>query len=71
MDSAKSDVRGPIIDPDSRSLADWITAAPGANADLAFVATVDYPVLAGRNNGQEILVVAPDSTGSWRIWVVR
>lgn len=71
MDTAKGVVNGPSIAADPQSVADWLSSAPGANADSAFVATVDYPALADRNNGQEILVVAPDRAGTWRIWVVR
>ena len=71
MASARNIIQGPSIDGDPRSLADWLPAAPGATAASAFVATVDYPALASRNNDQEILIVAPDEAGAWRIWVVR
>jgi hypothetical protein len=71
MDTAKGVVNGPSVTADPQALADWLSSAPGANADSAFIATVDYPALADRNNGQEILVVALDRAGTWRIWVVR
>jgi hypothetical protein len=71
MDSAKGIVVGPSIDQDPRSLDDWLSAAPGADAASAFVVSVEFPELADANNGQQILIVAPDPTKTWRIWVVR
>ena len=67
MDTAKGVVLGPSIDADPRALADWLPAAPGANAGDAFLAMVEYPMLRSSNNDQEILVVATDRNNAWRI----
>lgn len=53
---------------------DWATYAPivtGADQSLAWLIEVDYPALSGNNAGFEQFVVAPDPTGTWRIWPVR
>lgn len=52
-------------------LALWLQADFAGTADRAWVVRVDHPKLAGNNAGFEILVVAPDLTGTWRIWVAR
>jgi hypothetical protein len=38
--------------------------------DSAFVVQLDYPVITN-NAGWEVLVVAPDRAGDWRIWIAR
>lgn len=43
----------------------------GPDYDRAFLVEVDYPALAGNNAGWEVLLVAPDPTGAWRIWQLR
>ena len=71
MMSARGIALGPYVNADPQALAEWLPAAPGADTKNAFIATVDYPQLAQRNNGQEVLVIAPDESGGWRVWVVR
>jgi hypothetical protein len=54
--------------------ADWTQYAPlieGADTSRAYLLEVDYPALSGNNAGFELYVVAPDSTGTWRIWPAR
>lgn len=53
---------------------DWASYGPtvaGADRSRALVIEVDYPALAGNNAGYEQFVVAPDPSGTWRIWPVR
>ncbi len=53
---------------------DWTTYAPlieGADLSRAYLIEVDYPALGGNNAGYEQFVVAPDASGTWRIWPVR
>jgi hypothetical protein len=55
-------------------LKTWTTSRDlvrGANLARAYVIQVDYPQLANNNAGWEVLLVAPDSSGAWRIWYVR
>jgi hypothetical protein len=54
-------------------LSKWL---PGISADqidasAAFVVEVEYPALASRNGSPEVLVVAPNPDGAWKIWIVR
>jgi hypothetical protein len=53
---------------------DWTSYAPvvsGADRSRAYLIEVDYPALSNNNAGYEQFVVAPDSSGTWRIWPVR
>ena len=53
---------------------DWASYGPtvaGADHSRAYLIEVDYPALAGNNAGYEQFVVAPDPSGTWRIWQVR
>lgn len=55
-------------------VTDWAAYVPlveGAQRSRAWLIEVDYPALAGNNAGFEQFVVAPDATGTWRIWPVR
>ena len=58
---------------DAASLGQWVTPnfPTTANLDRAFLIEVDFPALSGNNAGFEILLVAPDASGRWRIWQVR
>jgi hypothetical protein len=58
----------------TQDVADWTTYGPlieGADTAQAYLVEVDYPALAGNNAGYEQFVVAPDASGTWRIWPVR
>ena len=58
----------------TRQVPDWTTYAPlidGADVARAYLIEVDYPALSGNNAGFEQFVVAPDPSGTWRIWPVR
>ncbi|HEY3165076.1 MAG TPA: hypothetical protein VGJ71_11990 [Candidatus Limnocylindrales bacterium] len=53
---------------------DWATYGPlvaGADRTRAWFIEVDYPALSKNNAGYEQFVLAPDSSGTWRIWPVR
>ena len=55
-------------------MPDWTTYAPltqGADLTQAYLIEVDYPALSGNNAGYEQFVVAPDTSGTLRIWPVR
>jgi hypothetical protein len=55
-------------------VSDWTTYEPlvaGAVRSRAWLIEVDYPALSNNNAGFEQFVVAPDSSGAWRIWPVR
>jgi hypothetical protein len=71
LKTAKENIVGPKLDPDPESLALWLPDALGARPKEAFIAHVEYPALSLINNGDQILVIAPDGTGVWRIWPVR
>lgn len=43
----------------------------GADLSRAYLVEVAYPAMAGNNAGYEQFVVAPDTSGTWRIWPVR
>lgn len=67
-------VRGRYTIGDPARVTDWTDYAPivdGADRTRAWFIEVDYPALAGNNAGYEQFVVAPDTTGTWRIWPVR
>ena len=58
----------------NHDVPDWTTYAPlidGADLARAYLIEVDYPALSGNNAGYEQFVVAPDASGTWRIWPVR
>ena len=58
----------------TQQVPDWTIYAPlihGADLTHAYLIEVDYPALSGNNAGYEQFVVAPDATGTWRIWPVR
>ena len=55
-------------------ITDGATYGPliaGAELARAYLVEVDYPALSGNNAGFEQFVVAPDASGTWRIWPVR
>jgi hypothetical protein len=59
---------------DASALAAWTSDAAsvrGAVLARAFVVQADYPAMAGNNAGYEVLLVAPDESGAWRIWELR
>ncbi|HYO42994.1 MAG TPA: hypothetical protein VES19_07305 [Candidatus Limnocylindrales bacterium] len=64
-----------IGDPTSAPdrLAVWLTGIPAADlqAERAFVVEIDYPALRHTNSTPEVLLIAPDTAGDWRIWIVR
>ena len=67
-------VKGRYAIGDPARVTDWTDYAPivdGADRTRAWFIEVDYPALAGNNAGYEQFVVAPDTTGTWRIWPVR
>jgi hypothetical protein len=59
---------------DPATLRRW-TSSPdlvrGANLKRAYIVQADYPALANNNAGFEVLLVAPNARGAWRIWEVR
>jgi hypothetical protein len=66
------DGRYTIGDPER--VRDWTAYGPlvtGAVRSRAWLVEVDYPALSNNNAGYEQFVVAPDSSGAWRIWPVR
>lgn len=55
-------------------VTDWAAYDPlvtGADRSHRWLVEVGYSELAGNNAGYEQFVIAPDSTGTWRIWPVR
>ena len=67
-------VDGRYVVGDPTPVNDWATYAPivtGADQSRGWLVEVDYPALSGNNAGFEQFVVAPDPTGTWRIWPVR
>ena len=59
---------------DPTRVRDWTAYEPlvsGAVRSRAWLIEVDYPTLSNNNAGYEQFVVAPDSSGAWRIWPVR
>ena len=59
---------------DPARVRDWSGYEPlveGAVRSRAWLIEVDYPALSNNNAGYEQFVVAPDSSGTWRIWPVR
>jgi hypothetical protein len=60
----------PTQAPDQLSV--WLDASLREQmaAESAFVVHLDYPVITN-NAGWEVLVVAPDLAGDWRIWFAR
>jgi len=67
-------VKGRYVVGAPSRVTDWTAYAPlvaGADRTRGWLIEVDYPALAGNNAGFEQFVVAPDATGTWRIWPVR
>jgi hypothetical protein len=67
-------VGGEYVVGDPAQVTDWATYSPlvvGADHSHASLIEVDYPALSGNNAGYEQFVVAPDASGTWRIWPVR
>jgi hypothetical protein len=63
-----------VVGAPSQQGVDWTTYEPlidGADRSRAYLIEVDYPALSGNNAGFEQFVVAPDASGTWRIWPVR
>lgn len=65
---------------DAAQIRQWVVpenypAAPiypaTAVYDHAFLVEVDYPKLATNNAGWDVLLIAPDGSGEWRVWDVR
>ena len=59
---------------DPERIRDWTEYGPlvtGAGRSRAWLIEVDYPALSNNNAGYEQFVVAPDASGTWRIWPVR
>lgn len=44
---------------------------PAIDTDRAWVIELDYPTLAWAPSPDDLLLVAPDATGTWRLWWVR
>ena len=66
-------VDGRYVMGEPASVSDLAAYAPlvnGADGSRAYLIEVDYPAIGG-NAGYEQFVVAPDPTGTWRIWPVR
>jgi hypothetical protein len=61
-----------VSTPDSSrgSRALWIASSFDGDRDRAYVFIVDHPRIQS-NASQEVLIVAPDSSGEWRIWIGR
>jgi hypothetical protein len=59
---------------DPAVLRTW-TSSPelvrGADLSRGYIVQASYPALANNNAGFEILLVAPNGSGAWRIWEVR
>lgn len=67
-------VDGRYVIGDPLPVTDWAGYGPtvaGADHARAYLIEVDYPALSGNNAGYEQFVVAPDASGTWRIWQVR
>jgi hypothetical protein len=67
-------VNGRYTLSDPKRATDWASYGPlttGADRTKAWLIQVDYPALAGNNAGFEQFVVAPDASGTLRIWPVR
>jgi hypothetical protein len=67
-------VDGRYVVGEPSRVTDWSAYDPlvsGADRAHGWLVEVDYPALAGNNAGFEQFVVAPDTTGTWRIWPVR
>jgi hypothetical protein len=58
---------------DAGLFSQWLPSDDPGNPPLgrAFLAQVEYPVLSGNPAGFDILVAAPDVTGTWLVWKVR
>jgi hypothetical protein len=54
-----------------RDWSGYESLVSGAVRSRAWLIEVDYPALSNNNAGYEQFVVAPDTTGTWRIWPVR
>jgi hypothetical protein len=46
-------------------------ATPAVDTDRAWVIELDYPTLAWATSPDDLLLVAPDATDTWRLWWVR
>jgi hypothetical protein len=58
-------------DRSEEALATWLASSFSGDAARAFVLRVDHPALGPNNSGWEMLITAPDGSGTWRIWVAR
>jgi hypothetical protein len=65
------DVNQPLKDP--AAISEWLlTYVVAADLTRAYLVRVDFPAIAANTNANyEILLVAPDPRGSWRIWPLR
>lgn len=52
-------------------LGRWLPVPFSGDPARAYVLRVDHPALGPNNSGWEILIVAADADGAWRIWVAR
>jgi hypothetical protein len=69
--SAGSAQRVSLPDSSADTLARWQTSVFDGDASRAFVVQVDYPSLEDSDAGFSILIVAPDTSGAWRIWIAH
>ncbi len=58
---------------DATALTSWVASLLplSANLDRAFLIEVDYPALVTNPAGWTMLLVAPDESETWKIWVLR
>jgi hypothetical protein len=63
-----ADVSAP--DNSTETLAAWIPRGFDGNRHRAYAINVDHPRIQS-NASREVLIVAPDSSGEWRIWIGR